>query len=91
MQRGFDVIWRVHEGGFWPLFDQRGRPPGIRNYDEQEFRELLPRAIERVWARFQRRPRQVEVVAELGISTPTFKNYIKVHGVKWSDEVSAVM
>jgi hypothetical protein len=54
---------------------KRGRPIGSGLYTDAEFAEMLPRAVEAVRHRTQRRPTRVEVATECHISKSTLDRY----------------
>lgn len=61
------------------VFARLGRPLGVRNLSEAEFADRLPAAYAEFEHRHGRKPVQVEIAYELGVSPPTFKRYLRTY------------
>ncbi len=60
-----------------------GRPTGIRNYSRENCVERIPEACRAVVARTGRRPTQIEVAGELGVSEATLRRYLRDYRIAW--------
>jgi len=69
LMRGVELYSELRASG--------GRPPGGTTWTKEEFLAELPRAKAAVEKRIGRKPTDVDLATEIGVSTPTFRRYKK--------------